>query len=103
MCEQILKTAHQYNSNSLNCKKNQEKTNNSPSYCCAAIKNMLKLKKIKCYLLEERCQPNINNSYELNQLIKFPYQLTKPVNEETKRQNKNTTNFCKNSLILFKN
>ena len=31
------KTAPQYNSNSLNCKK-QEKTNNSPSYRCAAIK-----------------------------------------------------------------
>ena len=42
MCEQILKkkTAPQYNSNSLNCKKNQEKANNSPSYRCAAIKNM---------------------------------------------------------------
>ena len=40
MCEQILKkkTAPQYNSNSLNCKK-QEKANNSPSYRCAAIKN----------------------------------------------------------------
>ena len=39
MCEQILKkkTAPQYNSNSLNCKKNQEKANNSPSYRCAAI------------------------------------------------------------------
>ena len=38
MCEQILKkkTAPQYNSNSLNCK-NQEKANNSPRYCCAAI------------------------------------------------------------------
>ena len=39
--EQILKktkkTAPQYNSNSLNCNKNQDKTNNSPSYCCAAI------------------------------------------------------------------
>ena len=43
MCEQILKkkTAPQYNSNSLNCKKNQEKANNSPSYRCAAIKNNL--------------------------------------------------------------
>ena len=43
MCEQILKkkTAPQYNSNSLNCKKNQEKANNSPSYRCAAIKNKL--------------------------------------------------------------
>ena len=40
MFEQILKkkTAPQYNSNSLNCKKNQEKANNSPSYRCAAIK-----------------------------------------------------------------
>ena len=40
MCEQILKkkTAPQYNSNSLNCKK-QEKANNSPSYRCAAINN----------------------------------------------------------------
>ena len=38
MSEQILKkkTAPQYNSNSLNCKK-QEKTNNSPSCRCAAI------------------------------------------------------------------
>ena len=43
MCEQILKkkTAPQYNSNSLNCKKNQEKANNSPSYRCAAIKKRL--------------------------------------------------------------
>ena len=40
MCEQILKTAPQYNSNSLNCKKNQEKANNSLSYRCAAIKNL---------------------------------------------------------------
>ena len=42
MCEQILKkkTAPQYNSNSLNCKKNKEKANNSPSYHCAAIKKM---------------------------------------------------------------
>ena len=40
MCEQILKKkkrAPQYNSNSLNCKKNQVKANNSPSYRCAAI------------------------------------------------------------------
>ena len=39
MWEQILKkkTAPQYNSNSLNLKKNQEKANNSPSYRCAAI------------------------------------------------------------------
>ena len=39
MCEQILKkkTAPQCNSNSLNCKKNQEKANNSLSYRCAAI------------------------------------------------------------------
>ena len=39
MCEQIFKkkTAPQYNSNSLNCKKNQEKANNSLSYRCAAI------------------------------------------------------------------
>ena len=56
MCEQVLKkkTAPQYNSNSLNCKKpveyhyssssrkNQEKANNSPSYRCAAIKNLQK-------------------------------------------------------------
>ena len=45
MCEQILKTkktAPQYNSNSLNCKKkNQEKANNSPSYRCVAIKKPL--------------------------------------------------------------
>ena len=41
MCEQILKkkTALHYNSNSLNCKKKQEKANNSPSYRCAAIKH----------------------------------------------------------------
>ena len=35
------KTAPQYNSNSLNCKKNQEKANNSPSYRCAAITKLL--------------------------------------------------------------
>ena len=48
MCEQILKkkTAPQYNSNSLNCKKNQEKANNSPSYRCAAIKNLTNIKKL---------------------------------------------------------
>ena len=42
MCEQILKkkTAPQYNSNSLNCKK-LEKANNSPGYRCAAINNRL--------------------------------------------------------------
>ena len=34
------KTAPQYNSNSLNLKKNQEKANNSPSYRCAAIKKI---------------------------------------------------------------
>ena len=48
MCEQIFlkkKTAPQYNSNSLNCKKNQEKANNSPSYRCAAIKKTTPLKK----------------------------------------------------------
>ena len=40
MCEQILKkTAPQCNSNSLNCKKNQEKANDSPNYRYAAIKN----------------------------------------------------------------
>ena len=33
------KTASQYNSNSLNCKKNQENANNIPSYRCAAINN----------------------------------------------------------------
>ena len=44
MCEQILKkkTAPQNNSNSLNCKKNQEKANNNPSYRCAAIKNEIR-------------------------------------------------------------
>ena len=66
MCEQILKkkTAPQYNSNSLNCKKvavtsygrnknhddeikkNQEKANNSPSYCCEAIKKQYWLLKL---------------------------------------------------------
>ena len=46
MGEQIIKkkTAPQYNSNSLNCKKNQEKANNSPSYCCVAIKHSRKSK-----------------------------------------------------------
>ena len=33
------KTAPQYNSNSLSCKKNQEKANNSLSYRFAAINN----------------------------------------------------------------
>ena len=39
-CAQIFKkkTAPQYNSIFLNCKKNQEKANNSASYRCAAIK-----------------------------------------------------------------
>ena len=42
-CVKILKkkTAPQYNSNSLNCKKNQEKANNSPSYRCAAINKQI--------------------------------------------------------------
>ena len=42
MCEQILKkTAPQNKSKSLNCKKNQEKANNSPNYRCAAINKYL--------------------------------------------------------------
>ena len=49
MCEQILKTAPQYNSNSLNCKKNQEKDNNSPSYRCAAIKKRKRVETLKFY------------------------------------------------------
>ena len=41
MCTDLQKkTAPQYNSNFLNCKKNQEKANNSPSYRCAAIKKI---------------------------------------------------------------
>ena len=42
MYEQILKNSAQYNSNSLNCKKNEEKADNSHNYRCAAIKKQFK-------------------------------------------------------------
>ena len=67
MCEQILKkkTAPQYNSNSLNCKKKQEKANNSPSYRCAAINKKLK-KRLQNL---ERLDSDVVNAYENNTSI----------------------------------
>ena len=77
MCEQILKkkTAPQYNSNSLNCKK-QEKANNSPSYRCAAIKKILQ--SLKPFHLEFGPSQQLQQSKSL----KEHYSLFRDTNEK---------------------
>ena len=62
------KTAPQYNSNSLNCKKNQEKANNSPSCRCAAINNNTLIR-----VLENLSQPGKREGESKVLSSRFPY------------------------------
>ena len=59
------KTAPQNNSNSLNCKKNQEKANNSPSYRCAAINKKIWSKHRSQFLISFRLGPSGHTGFHL--------------------------------------